>query len=54
MQDTALLPVQLDGLDALVSDLTTVRIANAGHFVPWQKPEAVTGAMRDWLAARQG
>jgi pimeloyl-ACP methyl ester carboxylesterase len=50
MKDTALLPCQLDGLDALVPDLTIVRV-DAGHFVPWEAPEAVTTAMRDWLTA---
>ena len=50
MQDSALLPVQLDGLETLVPDLTLVRIANAGHFVPWQKPELVTEAILEWLA----
>ncbi|WP_033923146.1 alpha/beta fold hydrolase [Sphingomonas sp. 37zxx] len=51
MHDRALLPCQLDGLDALVSNLTVVRIEDAGHFVPWEKPEAVNAAIRDWLAA---
>jgi pimeloyl-ACP methyl ester carboxylesterase len=49
MDDPALLPVQLEGLDALVPDLRIVRIAGAGHFVPWEKPEAVTAAIREWL-----
>jgi pimeloyl-ACP methyl ester carboxylesterase len=52
MQDKALLPCQLDGLDVLVPDLTIVRIEDAGHFVPWEKPQAVNAAMREWLAAR--
>lgn len=52
MKDSALLPIQLDGLDARVPDLMLVRIEDAGHFVPWEKPEAVNAAMRDWLAAR--
>lgn len=51
MKDSALLPCQLDGLDAAVTDLTVVRVADAGHFVPWEKPGAVTQAMREWLAA---
>ncbi|UZK68284.1 alpha/beta hydrolase [Sphingomonas sp. S1-29] len=51
MQDRALLPCQLEGLDALVPNLTVVRIEDAGHFVPWEKPEAVNAAIRDWLAA---
>ncbi|MEG3180932.1 alpha/beta fold hydrolase [Sphingomonas sp. LT1P40] len=46
--DTALLPVQLEGLNALVPDLKIVKI-DAGHFVPWEKPEAVTTAIHDWL-----
>ena len=54
MQDGALLPCQLDGLDALVPDLRVVEIADAGHFVPWQKPAAVTEAIRAWLAERGG
>ena len=49
MQDKALLPVQLEGLQALVPDLTLVRVETAGHFVPWEDPDAVTGAMLDWL-----
>lgn len=48
MRDKALLPSQLDGLEALVPDLTVTKV-DAGHFVPWEAPEAVTAAMRDWL-----
>ncbi|ATY32486.1 alpha/beta fold hydrolase [Sphingomonas psychrotolerans] len=48
MKDFALLPVQLE-LDELVPDLTITRIEDGGHFVPWEKPEAVTAAIRDWL-----
>ncbi len=48
MADQALLPVQLDGLDALVPDLTMVKI-DAGHFVTWEAPAQVTSAMLDWL-----
>jgi pimeloyl-ACP methyl ester carboxylesterase len=46
MQDSALLPSQLD-LAAYVPDLTIEKI-DAGHFVPWQKPDAVIAAMRRW------
>ena len=46
-RDTALLPVQLDGLEQLVPDLTVVRV-DAGHFVPWENPSAVIAAMCDW------
>jgi len=51
MKDTALLPVQLDGLDALVRDLRIVRVAGAGHFVPWERPRPVIAAIRDFMAA---
>ena len=48
MGDTALLPVQLEGLDALVPDLKIVKV-DAGHFVPWENPKAVTEAIQGWL-----
>lgn len=49
MKDKALLPVQLEGLDELVDDLRIVRVEDAGHFVPWESPEAVTEAIREFL-----
>lgn len=52
MRDTALLPVQLEGLEALVEDLTLVRVPGAGHFVTWEEPDAVTCAVRTFLKAR--
>jgi pimeloyl-ACP methyl ester carboxylesterase len=50
MNDQALLPCQLDGLEDHIDDLAVVRITSAGHFVPWEAPEAVTVAMSDWLS----
>ncbi|GAA3997674.1 alpha/beta hydrolase [Sphingomonas humi] len=50
MRDKALLPLQLDGLDALIDDLTVERVPDAGHFVPWEKPEAVAAPLRTFLA----
>jgi pimeloyl-ACP methyl ester carboxylesterase len=52
MKDKALLPVQLEGLEKYVEDLRIVRIEDAGHFVPWEKPEAVTSALRAFLTDR--
>ena len=49
MRDKALLPLQLEGLDDLVEDLRIARVADAGHFVPWEKPEPVAAALRDFL-----
>ena len=50
LKDKALLPVQLDGLHDLVDDLRIVIVADAGHFVPWEKPGPVIAAIRDFLA----
>ena len=50
MNDTALLPVQLDGLDTLVEDLTIVRMVEAGHFAPWEAPDEVAWALEPFLA----
>ena len=52
--DKALLPVQLEGLEALVPDLTLKKLEGVGHFAPWEAPEKVTGAMREWLADHGG
>ena len=49
LRDEALLPCQLDGLEDHIDRLDIVRVSDAGHFIPWEKPEAVTTAMRDWL-----
>jgi pimeloyl-ACP methyl ester carboxylesterase len=49
MKDPALLPCQLEGIEDHVPHVTIVRIANAGHFSPWEAPDAVIAAMRDWL-----
>jgi pimeloyl-ACP methyl ester carboxylesterase len=51
MKDPALLPLQLDGLDALVEDLDVVRIPTAGHFAPWEAADAVAAALAPFLAA---
>jgi len=53
LRDTALLPVQLAGLESLVDDLRIVTVADAGHFVPWEQPEPVIAAIRDFMAETQ-
>ena len=50
MDDTALPPVNLDGLDAIVDDLTIERIEGVGHFVPWEAPDAINAAMEAFLS----
>jgi pimeloyl-ACP methyl ester carboxylesterase len=54
MRDKALLPIQLEGLEALVDDLRIERIPDAGHFVPWEKPDAVAAALKPFLAGTGG
>jgi pimeloyl-ACP methyl ester carboxylesterase len=49
MDDLALPPSNLDGLDALVPDLTLVPVHGCGHFVIWEKPDAVNAAMKVFL-----
>ena len=50
LRDTALLPIQLDGLHDLVEDLRIMLEPDAGHFIPWEKPAVVTSAIRDFIA----
>jgi pimeloyl-ACP methyl ester carboxylesterase len=49
MDDTALLPIQLEGLDRVVEDLRIVRIPGVGHFAPWEAPEPVADALQGFL-----
>lgn len=53
MKDKALTPSQLEGLDELVADLHIVRVPDAGHFITWEKPDAVTGALREFIDGRR-
>ena len=50
LDDIALPPANLDGLDELVTDLTLVKVPGCGHFVPWEAPDAVNAALDDFLA----
>ena len=52
MKDVALLPVQLDGLEELVDDLTIERLPDTGHFAPWEAGEEVAAALEPFLAAQ--
>ena len=51
MDDQALLPGQIEGLDAIIDNLTLLKI-DAGHFVLWDAPDAVNAAIEDWLAKK--
>ena len=47
MKDAALRPSQIEGLGDYVPDMTLAKV-DAGHFVPWENPQAVIAAIRDW------
>lgn len=49
MDDHALMPGNIEGLDEHVSDLTLVRIEKCGHFLLWQEPGKVNAAISDFL-----
>jgi pimeloyl-ACP methyl ester carboxylesterase len=51
--DKALLVDQLEDLGSHVPDLTIVRL-DAGHFVTWEAPEAVTRTIYDFLSRSPG
>jgi pimeloyl-ACP methyl ester carboxylesterase len=52
--DKALLPVQLDGLDALIDDMRIVTVPEAGHFVPWENPEPIVAGIADLIRETPG
>jgi pimeloyl-ACP methyl ester carboxylesterase len=54
MRDAALLPVQLEGLEDLVDDLSIERLPSAGHFAPWEAGEEVAAALGPFLAGQAG
>ena len=49
MDDLALPPANIAGLDQYVTDLTIEKVPDCGHFVPWEAPEAVNSAMSGFL-----
>lgn len=49
MDDLALPPANLEGLDAIIDPLTVVKVLGCGHFVPWEAPEAVNAGMEGFL-----
>ncbi|MBE7421840.1 MAG: alpha/beta hydrolase [Zoogloeaceae bacterium] len=48
-RDTALLPGLLDGLDALVPQLTVKRIPDGSHWVIHERPEEVSQLIREFI-----
>jgi len=50
MDDLALPPSNIDGIEELVPDVTIAPVADCGHFVIWERPDAVNAAMDRFLA----
>ena len=49
MNDTALLPGNLEGLDQWVAHLRVERVADADHWIVHQQPGLVNRLIRDFL-----
>jgi pimeloyl-ACP methyl ester carboxylesterase len=49
MQDTALRPGNLEGLDGFVPDLRICRIEDASHWVVEERPAEVNRLIREFL-----
>ena len=50
MDDFALPPANLEGMDELIEDLTIVQVPGVGHFVQWEAPQAFNAALDTFLA----
>ena len=53
MGDKALLPGNLEGLDAYVNDLRIVRVADATHWIVHEQPDLVNRTIREFLLENQ-
>ena len=51
MDDRALPPENIAGIEALVPGIVVRQIPDCGHFVTWEAPDAVNAAMDAFLAA---
>lgn len=49
MDDTALLPQNMDGLDEYVADLTLEEVEGATHWIAHEVPERVAGSIRSFV-----
>jgi pimeloyl-ACP methyl ester carboxylesterase len=49
LDDVALPPCNLDGIEDLIPNVTIEKVAGVGHFVPWEAPDVVNAAMDKFL-----
>lgn len=54
MDDLALPPSNLDGMEEIIDDLTLVQVPDCGHFVPWEAPTQFNAALEAFLARTSG
>lgn len=52
LEDKALLPMQLEGLEPFIENLSVVRLPGVGHFAPWEAGEEVANALAPFLAGQ--
>jgi pimeloyl-ACP methyl ester carboxylesterase len=50
MDDTALPPSNIDGIEVLVPNIWVERVPGCGHFVTWEAPGAVNAALDGFLS----
>ena len=50
MDDLALPPENLEGLDDIIDDLTIAKVQDCGHFVPWEAADEVNALLEQFLA----
>ena len=50
MDDLALPPENLEGLEEIIDDLTIEEVHGCGHFVTWEAPDKMNAAMEKFLA----
>lgn len=50
MDDLALPPSNIDGIETFVPNAKVVPVHNCGHFVIWEAPDAVNAAMDEFLS----
>ncbi|MCY0095857.1 alpha/beta fold hydrolase [Hoeflea ulvae] len=48
-EDTALLPVCIEGLEEFAADLTVHHVADADHWICHQQPDLVAGLIGSWI-----
>ena len=50
VDDIALPPGNMVGMDDIIDDLTIEKVSGCGHFVPWEAPREFNAAVDAFLA----